>query len=65
MFGNYNHKVKETYKWVSHLPYVAFAEDESELAAAVQKVLGVRHPVYDNTEIMRLYDETIREILYG
>ena len=65
VFGNYNHKVKETYKWVSHLPYVAFAEDESELAAAVQKVLGVRHPVYDNTEIMRLYDETIREILYG
>ena len=65
VFGNYNHKVKETYKWVSHLPYVAFAEDESELAAAVQKVLGVQHPVYDNTEIMRLYDETIREILYG
>lgn len=65
VFGNYNHKVRETYQWVSHLPYVAFVQDESGLDAAVQKVLGVQHPVYDNTEILRLYDETMREILYG
>lgn len=65
VFGNYNHKVRETYKWVSHLPYVAFVQDDGELDTAVKKVLGVRQCEYDNNEIMRLYDETLREILYG
>lgn len=31
VMSNYNHKVKETYKWIKHLNYIKFIEDISDI----------------------------------
>lgn len=65
VLSNYNHKVKECYKWISNLQYIRYAEDD-RIEEAVDELmeLNVEELVYDNKEIKERYQELKREILH-
>ncbi len=70
VFGNYNHKVKENYKWMAHLPYLYFVEDMAQAEDEFQKLyeLKEKYPEkchYDMEQVMAHYDVFMKEILHG
>lgn len=64
VMSNYNHKVRETYEWVAHLPYVFYLENWDELDEKLNQLADCRSCIFDNSHIMDLYDEVMREIMY-
>lgn len=39
--SNYNHKVRETYKWLRNLPYISFCESVDEAINMIGKLYGI------------------------
>ena len=60
--ANYNHKVKETYKWLKDLPYIAFCEDITNIETCIEKVLSCKYPVYPIKQ-MRAKFEPLKKLL--
>ena len=54
-----SHKVKGVYEWIKKLDYIELVEDVSQIKEAVQKVLSVENPHYDNTDIKKAFDPLI------
>lgn len=65
VIGNYNHKVKETYGWVSHLPYIRYLTDWDQLDEQLTLLEKYGKCKYEHSEITNLYDEVMQEIIYG
>lgn len=62
VFSNYNHKVRGTYEWIKHLPYVRFAESASDLQRNLPEMLLMQDCKYDNTPLMP-YFEKLAEVV--
>ncbi|MBQ7043229.1 MAG: polysaccharide pyruvyl transferase family protein [Clostridia bacterium] len=62
VFSNYNHKVKGTYDWIKHLPYIKFAETIEEAEAYVPDLLTITDCRFDNERLLPLYNP-IKEII--
>ena len=60
--ANYNHKVKETYKWLKDLPYIVFCEDIKDIETCIEKVLSCKYPVYPIKQ-MRAKFEPLKKLL--
>ena len=45
--SNYNHKVRETYKWLRNLPYISFCESVDEAINIIEKLYGM-HGTYNS-----------------
>lgn len=59
VFGNFNHKISESYKWLENLEYIQFCDNIEELEQAIEKVTKVKNKKYDN----KFAEEAIIEIL--
>ncbi|MFA9558199.1 polysaccharide pyruvyl transferase family protein [Evansella sp. AB-rgal1] len=64
VFNNYNHKVKGTYEWIKHLPYIRFVENKDNIMGHVNELLKLDQSIleYDNTFAMKYYKEIIEII---
>lgn len=56
-FGNYNHKVSGTYKWISYLPYVRYAESIEQAEQWIPELLEMGGQTYDNAPLMPYFEE--------
>lgn len=59
VFGNFNHKISESYKWLKELKYISFCNSIDELEDAINKISSVKEPKYDN----KFAQDAIAEIL--
>ena len=62
---NYNHKVRETCKWVAHLPYIRYVTDLQELDTAVQELSEMKKCTYDGQLIDEKYEKFMQETING
>lgn len=58
--SNYNQKVKGTYKWIKHLPYIRFIEDENDVYKHLDEILKLDGNKYNNKFAMEYYKEIIK-----
>lgn len=65
VLDNYNHKVRETYRWIAHLPYVKYLTDISALEETIQNLKLIKECVYVNKKINSLYFDLMQEIKNG
>lgn len=65
VLDNYNHKIKETYSWVSHLNYIRYASEEEQIDSIVRELMSLKQCTYDNEKILKLYENCMQEIMYG
>ncbi len=61
-FGNYNHKVEQSYKMLEHLGYVKFAKSVDEAIELVDKLYG-EVGSYDRSPILPHYEELKKTLL--
>lgn len=63
VLNNYNHKIRETYKWIDNLPYVKYVSDIDNLQADVRELFDVSERIYSDEIILKKYDIFMKEIL--
>ena len=61
-FSNYNHKIKSTYEWIRHLPYIRFANNVDEAIALIPELLAMKECKYDDAPL-RPYFEELKNII--
>ncbi len=59
VFGNFNHKISESYKWLKKLEYIQFCDNIEEIEQAIEKVTNVKSKKYDN----KFAEEAIIDVL--
>lgn len=59
VFGNFNHKISESYKWLKNLGYIKFCNNIDEIDEAIEKVTKLKDIKYNN----EFAEHTIVEIL--
>ena len=57
VFGNYNHKVKGTYDWISYLDYIQYVENADEAIELIPAMLGKEDCKFDNSPLMPYYNQ--------
>lgn len=64
VISNYNHKVKGTYDWIRHLPYIKFVENPNNVLGHIDELLSLS-PVelaYDSSFALDYYNTIITSI---
>lgn len=56
VFGNYNHKVRGSYDWISYLPYVKYVETVEEALSVLPELLAMEECVFDNGPLKPYFD---------
>ena len=64
VLGNYNHKVKSTYEWISYLPYIRYADSLHEAEHILPELLSMGECRFDNTPLVPFFDQ-LAEIVLG
>lgn len=59
VFGNFNHKISESYKWLKNLEYIKFCSDINKIEDIIEKVTKSENKKYDN----KFAEEAIAKIL--
>ena len=62
---NYNHKIRETYNWLEHLPYILYITDLSMLEQCIGELMVISECRYDGKKINEKYDVVMQEIING
>ena len=62
VLGNNHHKIKDSYAWVSYLPYVKFANSIAEVEELIPKLLGLKDCEYDNTPLLEYYNQLFKVV---
>lgn len=64
VISNYNHKVKGTYDWIKHLPYIKFVENPNNVLGHIDELLSLssRELAYDNGFALDYYNAIITSI---
>lgn len=57
VFGNCNHKVKGTYEWLRHLPYIKYVECVDEAKTLIPEMLTMKNCYYDNTVLLPYFEK--------
>lgn len=63
VLGNYNHKIKSSYSWLEHLPYIKFEDDISKVCEDIKEISSKRGYEYNSAFADKYYDE-IRRYIY-
>lgn len=48
VFGNFNHKITESYKWLENLEYIRFCDNMNEIEDIIEEVIKTKNRKYDN-----------------
>lgn len=48
VFGNFNHKITESYKWLENLEYIRFCDNMNEIEDIIEEVIKSKNRKYDN-----------------
>ena len=48
VFGNYNQKVKGTYEWIKHFPYIKYVDNVEQVKDCIDELLQVNKCEYNN-----------------
>lgn len=59
VFGNFNHKITESYKWLENLEYIRFCDNMNKIEDIIEKVIKTKNRKYDN----KFAEEAIIKIL--
>lgn len=59
VFGNFNHKITESYKWLENLEYIRFCDNMNEIEDIIEEVIKTKNRKYDN----KFAEEAIVKIL--
>lgn len=62
VFSNNHHKVRGTYEWLRHLPYIRFAETTADAERYIPELLEMKNCRFDNTPLLP-YFETLKQEL--
>ncbi len=62
VFSNSNHKIKGTYEWLRHLPYIQFVQSVREAEAHLDGMLQMKDCRFDNAPL-RPYYEQLAEVV--
>lgn len=62
VLSNYNHKVRETYKWIEHLDYISYISELSEFAHVVHLSKQKKNSQFEGGEIEEKYCMFFNEI---
>lgn len=65
VLNNYNHKLKETYKWVKNLGYIQFLTDMNSLEESIDQLKLIDNCKYDMEKTKGIYNDFLKEIFYG
>ena len=57
--SNYNHKVRETYKWLKQLPYIKFCETTDEAINEIPRLYNYAVTDYDNSFTQPYFDKLV------
>ena len=57
VFSNYNHKVRGTYEWIKHLPYIRYAENAEDVEKYLPELLAMENCKYDNTPLLPHFEK--------
>lgn len=58
--SNYNHKVKDTAKYLNYLGYIRYIEDIEELEKNIKELLNTKYLPYDNKELKEKQKQIIK-----
>ncbi len=53
-------KIKGCYEWIKNLDYIELVEDLDNLDAAINKVISVKNPFYNVSDVREMYQELAR-----
>lgn len=56
-FGNYNHKIKGVYEWISDLDYIVYKDGTEGLADDMRRLLSLTPEDYDEKRLSPYFDE--------
>lgn len=62
VFSNNHHKVRGTYEWLRHLPYICLAESIEDAEQCISKLLKMKNCHFDNTPLLPYFDTLKQEI---
>lgn len=65
VLDNYNHKIRETYKWLENLPYIRYITDLNVAEQNIYELKQMSVCHYDAQKINEKYDDLMREIMNG
>lgn len=65
VLNNYNHKLRETYKWMKDLSYVQFLTDMDSLEETIQRMKLMNHCKYEMSKTNLIYQEFLKEVFHG
>ena len=57
VFGNYNHKVKSAYQWISYLPYIRYTDSLQDAEQALPELLAMDDCKFDNSPLLPFFDQ--------
>lgn len=58
--SNYNHKVKETYKWIAHLNYIKFVENFKDIEKEIHLLQNIGECNYNNECFIDSYKQILK-----
>ncbi len=56
VFGNYNYKIKGSYKFIKYLPYIRYVDSIAEAKALIPELLDMDICEFDNAPLMPYYE---------
>lgn len=61
VFGNFNHKISESYKWLKNLEYIQFCNNMKEIEQAIEKVTKTKNKKYNNKFVENIIVEILKK----
>lgn len=61
-FGNYNHKIKSSFKWLEKFNYIKYIENVEELEDAVKELKNLKDHTYNNEFAKELHNQIMKYV---
>lgn len=62
VLSNHNHKVRGTFEWIKHLPYMKYVDNVNDMEDIIHKLQVLEKCEFNNKELLKYY-EGIRNII--
>lgn len=62
VLSNHNHKVRGTFEWIKHLPYMKYVDNVNDIESIIHKLQALENCEFNNKDLLKYY-EGIRNII--